>query len=400
MQISRFKGLNNTTTPERFELGELDIARNVELDDRGRLRRRTGIRRLATGSTHSLYSTGEHLFGVRSQALSHFTAAGWTTIRNLASNEPMSFAHLLGRTYFCNGVEMGVLDGVTYRDFGVPVPAQQPVAVATAGSLPPGRYQYALTFEIEGQEGGTNNAGVIELASSGGIDFSMIEAAPTGAVKSLYVSAANGEAMYRVAEMSAGESTFRLQSDDFRGRQLRTQFCSRPPVGNMVRVWNGVTYIVVGDAVFYSRPFEFELFDLAHRFMQFGETVTMFEPLHSGIYVGTPTRVYWMAGESPEKFQLNEASASGAVLGSAAQVSAADMLKGSDDRHGQNARPAAVWTSTAGVFSGYDGGQAINITERAYRIPEAIRGVAFVRNESGFSQYLTALQGVVSPIDV
>ncbi len=398
MQISRFKGLNNTTELERLEVGELEIARNIELDDRGGMRRRTGLRKIANGLTHSLYSTGQYMFGVRSQTLSYFTPAGWVAIRNLASNEPVSYTTLGARTWFGNGVDQGVLDGAAYRDIGVPVPTAQPVAVAAAGSLPPGRYQYALTFEVDGVEGGTIGSGLIDLTTSSGIDFSQI-ATHTGP-KHLYVSGPGDDTLYRVAELDGAQSTFHLEDDDWQGRVLRTQFLTPPLPGTIYRVWNGVLYVVIGDAVLYSKPYEFELFDLAHRFLQFDEPVTMFEPMHSGVYVGTSDRVYWMAGESPEAFNLNEVTSSGAIRGTAAYVSAADLLKGSDDRHGQNARPALMWRSTFGLFSGYDGGQVLNLTERSYRINEAIKGAAFVRNESGFSQYLASLQGVVQAINV
>lgn len=54
--FGQFEGLKNTVTRERLKPSELEIAKNVDLDDAGQARRRRGFRRVADGDWHSLYS--------------------------------------------------------------------------------------------------------------------------------------------------------------------------------------------------------------------------------------------------------------------------------------------------------------------------------------------------------
>lgn len=59
--FGQFEGLKNTVTRERLKPSELEIAKNIDLDDAGQARRRRGFRRVADGDWHSLYSDGSGL---------------------------------------------------------------------------------------------------------------------------------------------------------------------------------------------------------------------------------------------------------------------------------------------------------------------------------------------------
>lgn len=65
-----FEGLKNTVTPERLKATELEIAKNIDLDDAGQPRRRRGFRKVSNGSWHSAYSDPSGLvLGVKDNVL-------------------------------------------------------------------------------------------------------------------------------------------------------------------------------------------------------------------------------------------------------------------------------------------------------------------------------------------
>lgn len=68
--LNAFEGLKNTVTRERLKPTELEIAKNIDLDDAGQPRRRRGHRKVANGSWHSLYSDPSGLvLGVKDNVL-------------------------------------------------------------------------------------------------------------------------------------------------------------------------------------------------------------------------------------------------------------------------------------------------------------------------------------------
>lgn len=68
--FAQFEGLKNTVTRERLKPTELEIAKNIDLDDAGQVRRRRGYRKVADGSWHSLYAdTSGLVLGVKNGSL-------------------------------------------------------------------------------------------------------------------------------------------------------------------------------------------------------------------------------------------------------------------------------------------------------------------------------------------
>lgn len=64
--VDRFNGLKNTVAPERLEANDLQVARNINLDDTGQASRRRGYTLLSSGEWHSLQNVGFQAYGVRS----------------------------------------------------------------------------------------------------------------------------------------------------------------------------------------------------------------------------------------------------------------------------------------------------------------------------------------------
>lgn len=70
ISFGAFSGIKNTVTRERLKPDELEIAKNVDIDDVGQLRRRRGYDRVATGSYHSLFRADDGtVYGVKDGSL-------------------------------------------------------------------------------------------------------------------------------------------------------------------------------------------------------------------------------------------------------------------------------------------------------------------------------------------
>jgi hypothetical protein len=109
--LTEFKGLINTVAPERMEPGELESARNVDIDDRGHLRRRRGWSRVATGAFHSLFAAAdETLYGVRDGALVRILPSHQTvTLEPGIGTERLAYVQVGDQIFFSSSVASGVI---------------------------------------------------------------------------------------------------------------------------------------------------------------------------------------------------------------------------------------------------------------------------------------------------
>lgn len=109
--IQEFKGIVNTVAPERMEPGELESATNVDIDDRGHLRRRRGQTRVATGRWHSLFAaTDETLYGVKDGTLVRILPTYATVaLQPLIGEEPLAYVQVGDQIFFSSSTSSGVI---------------------------------------------------------------------------------------------------------------------------------------------------------------------------------------------------------------------------------------------------------------------------------------------------
>lgn len=408
MEIKRWTGIRNDRSEDRFRPGELMSATDVELDNTGKIMSRKGYTRVSSTAMRSIYNNGQITLAVAGANLVRVNADfSLTTLTTTGSASlPVSYDTVAGVVYWSNGVRSGrIVNGVA-RQWGVTPPLGQPQASATtSGALPPGKYLYAMTFlRADGHESGTGATGSIELTARGGIQFTGLEVStnPEISGRILYLSSVNGETVYRIATLGASETSYLVHVN--RGTvPLMTQFKSPPPAGSIVRYYNGSMYVVVGDAVYRSDPYELELFKLDQNYLRFPGPVVLFECVNDGIYVATPDvpgedseaagETFYLAGADPSKSV--RVFDHGAIPGTAT-VTDAGFLEGSvqGDTEGMQGRPAVLWASRFGICAGFDGGVVQNYTEAKYSFPVAQRGVGMVRQDRGFAQFIVALQDV------
>lgn len=407
-EIKRFAGIKNTTSPERLKAGELTDAQDVDIDNTGRILSRRGTTRVSATPLHSLYSNHRVAIAVSGNTLVAIEPNfSLTPLVTLSSSAKLSAETVLDTIYYSNGVDTGRIIGKTPATWGVTPPIGQPVATQVPGNLPPGRYRYAVTFQrSDGHESGTGVSGQIDI-TLGGIALSSIPVSTNTDVVNnvIYMTGANGEVLFNVATIPNAQTTYVYSSNGLDlGIPLITQFITPPPPGTLVRSYNGILYVVVGDAVYYSSPYGLEWFSLDTDFFRFPGRIVMFEPVNDGIYVATPDAggddsessgsIWFLSGSRPDKMQSIQLFDYGIVENTAVHTDAAYFdkeVQGEDPA--ESSKPIIVWTSRHGICAGKDGGDVTNLTETKYSFSTAQRGAAFVRQDRGYTSYIVTLQG-------
>lgn len=373
--FQNFAGLNNRLSPERLAAGDLVEAINVDIDASGRLSRRAGYRQVLAGSFHSLYAGASATLLAGGTTLYRLWPGYTTSVlrAGLTPNARLSCAEQDGRLYYSNGHETGVIDHGTARSWGLAVPAHQGVANATHGTLPAGRYQWALTYvRSDGQESGATVAGVIELAAPGGLAWSdlPVSADPGVGHKLLYLSAANGSVLYETQLLLNTATQTQLLAPRAGATPLQTQFLGPPPAGHLVALAHGRTFVAVDNRLYYSEPLGYELFD-ARRYFTFGGRITLLADIDAGLVVSAGDATGVLLGTDPEDWTWSVRNGDAAIPGTLAYAPGHAL---GDGALGEATIP--LWLASSGVCLATPDGQVRNLTTAHYHMSESGQGAA------------------------
>ena len=382
-----FNGLRNDVTSERFDIGDLEVADNIDIDKTGRIDRRAGYTLRSAGATHSLWAdrlqevcmvvSGGNLNRLQTD----YTRSAVKALVDGASR--MSYERVNDRVYFSNGVDIGVYENGAARSWGLPI-GVVPGAAAIAGNMPAGKYQFTMSWlRVDGQESGAPMAGLIELPASGGIQFTLPSSAHADVVgKILYLSPPNAETMFEAAAVANAQTSLTWLSDPSAlSESLQTQFLMPPPAGQLIAFYRGQMFVAVGDTIYQSEPYAYEQFDL-RRHVQLDGRVNLLAPFsdkdsgpdanrNSGFFVGTDRSCGVLAGTDTDHMQYVPKTDYGAIPG------ALDYVDGSLFHTGETgARALPVWLTTQGLCAGMPDLQISNLTRAKYTFPAAGRGAA------------------------
>jgi len=399
MKIQGFRGINNVIPAEKCKPTELQTATNVDINSSGQVMKREGKDLVYAGNVHSLFSNGVNgnatfiLFreGAILKRFNPETPNSPTTLRdNIPRTNWMQYLALNNLVYYSDTITTGITDGVTSRSWGLEAPPQQLVLTQTTGLLPSGRYLCSLTYiRNDGQESGAPRSIFIDLTTSNaGIAISNIPTSSDSTVSYVYIylSTRNGEVLYLASLVANGVTSVTYAGDtkEF-SRRLATQYMGPPHAGHMIQYYNGRIYVVKDSAVWYTLPYNYELMDLAHGFMQFPDRVTLFAPVKGGIWVSYKNgKTFFLEGTDPEKgFVTHWKMDSGAYEGS--QRPDQVTIKGEIMR-------GWYWTAHDGIYLGLDGGSLLNKTEDRYEPGSADFSVSFMKKtQDGSKQYISLL---------
>lgn len=389
-------GVNNVVNLKDLGNSALRSGVNVDIPRSGRPRRRGGYTSIQAGNAHSLWAPDDWpyaLLVIDGQLSRLELVDGVETVTPLLASPASNrwrYCMVNDAVYASNGLATARIgsDGAL-GTWGVDGPGGQPLlsTVASRG-LNAGRYQVAVTFEA-GEESGTGRAEVIDVPADGGI---VLSAVPQGRVR-VYCTPANGDALYHVATLLPGVTTYTLDRSHIAqmGRVLETQFCDRVPPSSFLCAYRGRIYFAIGDTLYYTMALRFGLFKIHQTYFRFPHRITGVAAVDDGIYVGTERLAYFLGGTDPKDMQQRPVDAFGVVENTLQGLRATLGLQVSP------AERAAVWWSTNGVLmrGGASGGVS-PVTKGRLALPRFGSGSLLMREHDQLQQLISVLRSAES----
>lgn len=392
-------GIDQRTEDTSLSPKALIDAKNVDISSSGHVSRRSGISQIASfNGARNLWSGQGEDFALFAQydALRKITidsagAVGVSTLlTGLHSSNPISFHAHGGEVFFTDGRITGKIDAAGKARFiGTDKPTGEPRVSLTDGGLIPGDYLCAFSYvNAYGEESGLSPAAPITLTSSGGVSFEL-PPAPSGAVKvKLYLTAPNSEIFYEMSSVPAGLTTVNV-GDDKPGKQASTFLMNRMPGGSIIRMFHGRAMVVRGDFIIFSEPFNYGLSSPRHNFIGFNEPVLMVEVVDMGVYVGTATYVYFLAGTGPEDIVQSIVSLNAAFPNTSAVI---EPYNFPDEIQKISDKPAAIWLGKKGYSVGTSDGVVKDIQSDRIDLPNYISGASVHAIKTGLTQVISIVQ--------
>lgn len=132
------------------------------------------------------------------------------------------------------------------------------------------------------------------------------------------------------------------------------------PVGDCIASYGGFMLISQGPVVWQSEEFDFSAYNLANRYHDLVEDVTMIRPVVDGTWIGTTTDTYFMTGRTPAlwevAFKTNHAVLKGAA--------SARTIKGTDFGPDGLVGDGYFWLSSQGIVWGGPSTQHFVLTDK------------------------------------
>lgn len=382
---------NETSIPK----GAVRKAINVNLDRYGNFSRRTGYTKVVSGAGfHSVRSLLQKGWVVLAQdnelKLINTADYSMSSLYTLDSSDQLDYCEHNGDLYFSNRSTIGFVPygSSVARALGIPNPDPGPILAATTnGSLRAGTYTVALSYVDDlGRESGLGEYVQVTLPVDGGITASGL---PThsGWKLRVYITAPDGEVLYLNSEFNAVTTTININT--FRElKQTDTAALVPMEPGSFIRPFNGRLYTCQDNVISFSEPLRYGVTNLSTNKITMNDSITIFEPVLGGIYVGAGTKVWFMEGGDPSRFKQKLVSNCRAIPNSSTLVPGEHF----NSKVVSPDYPVAVWLSTSGYVAGQADGTVVELQPDRVRIPG---------NHAGRSTFLlrNGMKQVVTPVN-
>ena len=390
------RGIDVLTPEGDLKKGAVRKAVNIAIHDNGAFDRRPGYQSLITLSgAHSLW---------RSPAQTRVLVASGDTLYDvnldlgsvspifvgLSPDNPIDYTEIGPDIYFVDSaiVRRITPEGLVRRPGVAAVDSSRPSLAQATGGLYPGRYGVAYSLLSDtGEESGLSETEWIDV-TTGGISVSAIANASNVTQANVYVTAANGSVLYLHQTIAwNGSSSI---TDQTKTRVATGQYLAPMPGGDYVRYFRGRLYVVSGPWVWYSEPLRYGLVSIVGGYLTFGRTITMFEPVESGIFVGLRERTLFLRGKGPENFEQMPLTDRGAIAHTGERVPA-DFF--SPELLPDRGFPVATWLSERGMAVGRaDGSLAMPQSDRISLVAD--RGRALFMQHNGIKQAIYCVESL------
>ena len=401
---NKFRGLNNLLSEAQQKLIWFLQADNVDITDTyGYKLRKGAVLQLALNG-HSLWSDNNIMLCRQGTNLKRiYPDLTVATLRTDLSSTPlpMSYLPLLGKVFYSDGRNTGIVENNISRSWGLVVP-KMPVVSTIAGTLTRGLYKIVTTYKRnDGQESGASVPTEIELTDDFHAVRVLTEPSMDGTVTgiSVYVTMPNGTEFALYQKVSNAINMVDITSVNNLEYPLETQFLSQmPPLSNLT-LYNGRIYGAETFNIWYTEAFSYELCRRAKNIIGFEKPVRLIAAMDDGLWVGTEKEIVFLSGANPP-FSVGKTIPFGVVEGSCAIDVPGDMF--GKDRYGQNLirGKAAVWGSDQGICIGASGGYFINATEEYFAFPFAVGGFGALRESNELNQFLMFLKDISANNDL
>lgn len=393
IELKAFAGVRNDIRPERFSSSDLQACVNIELDESGKPARRLGKTLIDDASPmHSGWANDEMCLMVRNGTMQRMFPDGTFFDYGVAiAGTRVRYTRIANDVFFSDGLQSGIISSTDgYRRWGIEVPSA-PLINFIPGDLAAGTYLITNTFvRADGKEGGACLMQSVNIGPNLGLSLGLTAPAdPTITERRIYVSEVNGELPLLIATVSASDTLCEITSlPAERTLPVRTLHCGPAPAGQGVWECNGRVYVAENNYLWYSDPYEFELFRLTMNFIGFTSPVRTFAPVSGGLFVGSDDETVFLKGSDPKDFSVEVVAPYGTIAGTETLVP--PHMFGKGETRGQS--PAAVWMSKQGLCAGLDGGQFMNLTGDRYTLPEGVsHGASLLKVRGGTPQVVTSL---------
>jgi hypothetical protein len=386
MKTDSFAGMNNVVTKTRNTMSVPSMILNAHVDTDGSVQKREGHELSITlPGAHSLWTNNKGVVLCGAEGVL-YRVHDFTSVTSLVDtmepDAPFSYLEVGGKIYISNKYWTGMFDPVqeAMKRWGAS-PPDTPIVIPSEGSLPSGYYHIALTTTNEyGRTSGNSHLAEIEIESSedgvGGIEILNM---PENA--SVWMTDPDGSNLLLLTE-GAGLTGNVITGLSLSQEPLTTMWGSSP-VPMVHTSWAfGRVWGARGQKVFYSEPYQPELFILDTSFFDMDEEVLMVARGATGMFIGCRDKTVFFAGSSPmEMVQMH--AGEGVIPGTLCY--ATDL--------GELGRNVPVWLSKTGVCVGTTDGQVINLLRDNVRIdPLQLQGASICRVKDGRRQMMFSMQ--------
>lgn len=394
------RGINNRaretepviTTDARDKIPASQFLReavNVDLTRFGHPLRRKGYALESSGYTHSLWAEPHSDVGycVHEGKLCEVSSSGEIReLQDIHAYAPVSYAYINDVVYWINEVERGGIVGGQSTFWAVGKPPAPVLTLENEPILQEGHYRVAFAcIDAKGEEYGAVESSMYVPEGKG------LSALLTGpwtenavAVK-VFVSRPDGEVLYEIPVELYYPEKISIRPDLLgRGRECETLDLDAPPVGHIVRYYNGRLYVAHKNTVVFTEPLRYGLTRPATNIYMFPTRIRLLEPVVDGIYVGHDYGVDFLQGVDP--FDVRQTN----VLRHAPIQRAVTHVPGEFMDAAEGDVP--VWWGVDGAMvAGMPGGQIKQLTKDRLAVQSFNAGAMMYREQEGMAHVVSSM---------
>jgi hypothetical protein len=367
-------GIDNVSDESSLPHGTVRDCVNIDIERAGGIETRSGFASLSATRAHSLWSSPANgnayavIGGILSGITYNGTSLVTTSLRTLRANAPLSFDDLTDGVVCGNMNELLRIDAAGVRSLGIEDPAPPLAVAAGSGGLSAGRYAVVVTFLRGNDESGASPLALVDVAEGGGIAITLPDPVASDITTiRVYRTQPNGDVLYRANDYPAGGLMANTLGLTPLGRQCDTRFMQQLPGGQLVRYWRGHTLVARGRNLLWSESMRYGAWTPTDNFVQFPHRIRVLQPVEGGVFVGTQEGVFFLAGQTPDAWELRRTGGEPVVEGSGLKI-ATSQLGGERDHGGAY---AALWLARNGFVIGTADGSLVEPQSKRISLPES-----------------------------